>query len=52
MLMAAGVPCDLLVVGGAFHGSEAVAPDAETSRRIRAARSTAFARALTVPVFS
>jgi amino acid adenylation domain-containing protein len=48
-LMAAGVSCDLLAAGGAFHASEIVAPAAETSERIRAARAAFFARALAKP---
>ena len=45
-LMAAGVRCDLIVVGGAFHASEALAPTADASARIHAARASAFERAL------
>ncbi len=45
-LLAAGVPCDLLVTAGAFHGSEGYNPAAPTSRRIARARMDALGRAL------
>ncbi|WP_229070636.1 alpha/beta hydrolase [Actinoplanes sp. DH11] len=46
-LMAAGVPTELHVYPGAYHGAEALAPDAELSRRIVAARMGALRRAFT-----
>ena len=46
-LRAAGVPCDLLVVEGAFHGFDSVRPGAEVTRQFRAAQAGALARALT-----
>lgn len=45
-LMAAGVPVELHVYPGAFHGGENVAPDAELSRRIWGTRLQALRRAL------
>jgi acetyl esterase/lipase len=45
-LMQAGVPCELLVTPGAFHGSEQYNLKAPTSRRINAARFDAIRRAL------
>ena len=45
-LLAAGVPTELHVYPGAFHGSEAMVPDAELSRRIVATRLAALRRAL------
>jgi acetyl esterase/lipase len=45
-LLAAGVPCELHVTPGAFHGSETSVPDASTSRRIRAYRREALTRLL------
>ncbi len=46
MLMQAGVPCELLVTAGAFHGSEQYNLKAPTSQRINAARFAAIGRAL------
>ncbi|MEU4690416.1 alpha/beta hydrolase [Actinoplanes sp. NPDC023714] len=45
-LMAAGVPTELHVHPGAYHGAEALAPDADLSRRILALRLNALRRAL------
>ena len=45
-LLAAGVPTELHVIPGAFHGSEAGAPGADTSRRIAGYRNAALARFL------
>jgi acetyl esterase/lipase len=45
-LLAAGVPCELHVTPGAFHGSEMSVPDAPTSRRIRSYRRDALSRLL------
>jgi acetyl esterase/lipase len=45
-LLAAGVPCELHVTPGAFHGSEMSVPDAASSRRIRAYRRDALSRLL------
>jgi acetyl esterase/lipase len=45
-LLAAGVPCELHVTPGAFHGSEMAVPDAPSSRRIRAYRRDALSRVL------
>ena len=42
----AGVPCELHVNAGAYHGSEAFAPDAALSQRIWARRIDALKRAL------
>jgi acetyl esterase/lipase len=47
-LMAAGVPCELNVTPGAFHGSELLSPGAASSRRIHRARFEALGRALDV----
>jgi acetyl esterase/lipase len=46
VLMQAGVPCELHVTPGAFHGSEAMALGAASSRRIRSYRKDALRRAL------
>jgi acetyl esterase/lipase len=46
-LMAAGVPTELHVSPGAYHGSEGFAPDAPLSQRIWAGRIDALRRALT-----
>lgn len=46
-LRAAGVPCELEVVEGAFHGFDAVLPRAGVSQRFRAAQVGALAAALT-----
>lgn len=45
-LIAAGVPTELLVVPGAFHGFEIIAPSAGVSKRFTAALRGALARAL------
>ena len=45
-LLAAGVPCELHVTPGAFHGSEMAVPDTPSSRRIRAYRRDALSRVL------
>ena len=45
-LMQAGVPTELHVYPGAFHGSEHMAPDAELSVRIQQTRLAALRRAL------
>lgn len=45
-LRAAGVPCDVLVVDGAFHGFDSIRPGAEITRQFRAAQSRALAGAL------
>jgi acetyl esterase/lipase len=45
-LNAAGVPCELDVVPGAFHGFDAVKPKAGVSRAFRAAQVAALAAAL------
>jgi acetyl esterase/lipase len=48
-LRAAGVPCELLVVPGAFHGFDLIRPNAPISRSFRAAQVAAFARAFADP---
>jgi len=45
-LNASGVPCELLVLPGAFHGFDKVAPDASLSRRLAAARIGALRQGL------
>ena len=45
-LMQAGVPCELHVNPGSYHGSETFAPDAALSKRIWTARIDALRRAL------
>ena len=45
-LMQAGVPTELHVYPGSYHGSELFAPEAELSQRIWAARISALTRAL------
>jgi acetyl esterase/lipase len=45
-LICAGVPTELLIVPGAFHGFDSFAPDAAISRRFRAAKVAALRRAL------
>lgn len=47
-LIQAGVPTELQVYPGAFHGSENLAPAAALSRRMVAAQEAALARALTM----
>jgi acetyl esterase/lipase len=48
-LMQAGVPTELHVYPGAYHASEALAPDAPLSRRIWERRVDALRRALKAP---
>ncbi|MEU4626324.1 alpha/beta hydrolase [Actinoplanes sp. NPDC023801] len=48
-LLQAGVPTELHVHPGAYHGAESLAPDAELSQRIWALRVNALKRALTGP---
>lgn len=45
-LRAAGVPCELSVVEGAFHGSDALAPRTGIGRRFRAEQIVAMAAAV------
>lgn len=45
-LRAAGVPCEVLVVEGAFHGFDSVRPAAGITQRLRAAQARALAPAL------
>ncbi|WP_380877291.1 hypothetical protein ACFB49_12210 [Sphingomonas sp. DBB INV C78] len=45
-LIAAGVPTELLVVPGAYHGFNGFSPDAKVSRSFNAAALAALARAL------
>ena len=45
-LRAAGVPCEVSVVEGAFHGFEAIAPKAGISRRFRAEQVVAATPAI------
>jgi len=47
-LEAAGVPCALDVVGGAYHGFDAVVPKAGVSRAFRSAQAAALEAALGV----
>ena len=47
-LRAAGVPCEALVVEGAFHGFDSIRPDAEITHQFRAAQAKALAPALAV----
>jgi acetyl esterase/lipase len=49
-LDAAGVPCDLVVVAGAYHGFDAVEPRAAVSRAFLQARVGALRAALTARV--
>ena len=44
-LVTAGVPVELLVVPGAYHGFDGIAPDATLTRHFRAARLAALRRA-------
>jgi acetyl esterase/lipase len=48
-LRAAGVACDLVVVDGAYHGFDAVDPDAPVSRRFTEQAHDAVRRALAAP---
>lgn len=48
-LRAAGVPCETLVVPGAFHGFDLIRPDAAVSRSFRSAQVAAIAAALADP---
>lgn len=45
-LLQAGVPCELHVTPGAFHGSEGAVPDAPSSTRIRGYRKDVLRRVL------
>lgn len=45
-LLQAGVPCELHVTPGVFHGSESSILEAPSSRRIRSYRNAAFQRVL------
>jgi acetyl esterase/lipase len=45
-LKAAGVPCDVVVVPGAFHGFDAIARGAAVVREFRASYTSALRRAL------
>ena len=45
-LEAAGVPCELLVVPGMWHGADSIMPSAGTSKRFRDAMVDALARAV------
>ena len=45
----AGVPTELLVIPGAYHGFDRVVPDASPSRRLIAARLAALRRAFGQP---
>jgi acetyl esterase/lipase len=45
-LRAAGVPCELLVIQGVFHGFDAIRPSASASRRLHAAMIGALAAPL------
>lgn len=45
-LMAAGVPAELLVIPGAFHGFQRILPQASISKQFNAALEAALARAL------
>ena len=45
-LRAAGVPCEVLVVDGAFHGFDSIRPRAGISREFRAAQARALAPSL------
>jgi acetyl esterase/lipase len=49
LLLQAGVPCELHVTPGAFHGSEAMVIGAASSKRIRSYRKDALRRALGSP---
>ena len=48
-LRAAGVPCEVHVVEGAFHGFEAVFPTAKVTRTFLSAQVTALRSALSTP---
>lgn len=48
-LIAAGVPTELLVVPGAFHGFEKIMPQAGVSRRFSASLESALSRAVGKP---
>lgn len=48
-LVAAGVPTEMLVVPGAFHGFDMLAPDSAGSRRFTAAKLDALRRAFATP---
>ena len=49
-LEAAGVPCELHLEPGMYHGADSILPKAETSRRFRDAMTAALAAALDVKV--
>lgn len=46
-LQAAGVPCDVTVIPGAYHGFDAIAPKANVSREFREAQLVSLRKALT-----
>jgi len=48
-LVAAGVPTELLVVPGAYHGFQSNSPDTPLARQFNAAIDTAIHRAFTLP---
>ncbi len=48
-LMAAGLPVELLVVPGAYHGFDLAAPDAGVTKRFTAAWQAALRRAIAGP---
>lgn len=48
-LRAAGVPCEVHVVEGAFHGFEAIFPEAEVTRAFMGAQVAALRSALSTP---
>jgi len=47
-LLEAGVPTELIVVPGAFHGFDMIAPEAAVSKRFTAAKLGALQRAFAV----
>ena len=49
-LVNAGVPTELLVVPGGFHGFQFMVPEAESSQRFNAAVDAAISRAFAAPV--
>jgi acetyl esterase/lipase len=51
-LILAGVPTELLVIPGAYHGFDAIVPDAPVSREFRLAQFTALARAFGEPAIT
>jgi acetyl esterase/lipase len=48
-LLEAGVPTELLVVPGAFHGFDRMVPDAAVARQFTAAKVQALRRGLSIP---